>query len=70
MADGALEKSSPEVLDLIWSMNPEVSLFISEDLSDHTKNQVEGYFNKVADRCKYAEVISFTNFNELVGRFP
>lgn len=69
LVDDVLAKKSPNILEFVNSDNPELSLFVSSDPSDHTYRQVQGYFDKVKKRAKFAEVISFTNFNELVGRF-
>ena len=70
LVDDVLAKKSPTILELVDSDNPELSLFVSSNQSDHAYSQVQGYFDKVKQRVKFAEVISFTNFNELVGRFP
>lgn len=45
-------------------------MVISDDLSDHTLSQIQGYFSKVAKKVEDAAVLKFTNFNEIVTRLP
>lgn len=70
--DKAFKKSTEHgnIVQFVHSRNPELSLLVSDDLSDYTLSQVEGYFKKVEKRISHKDLVSFTNFNSICGRFP
>lgn len=47
--DKALQRSEEitKIVKFVETRNPELSLFITDDLSDHAYSQVQGYFKKV-----------------------